>query len=346
MECLATSPSCSPHKHLQCDGHEDCRDGSDETNAACQVIKTFCSFAKLLSHLYITDCLAESPQDMTVSRCYRRGGTGEHLHIPLSWLTDGVEDCLDGVDEKGVWPTCGSNTTLRYVSEDGADRCENVFICTSGRASFIEFHHLCDGVDTCGNENNICQTSHGKSTVHTRAMTSRGLQEKVLFHCLKGLQNVGALHYVCIKEQFSFPNHEIIGVHTQTDILLPDTTFNCDYTYGEVYIYLSCSGRCYDSICPLTEPLQYDSCTGQFPDRVYSLANNEYLTFAVASHDTYQNAFFKCGNISKCVDYSRVCDLVDDCGDQSDEVMCSNHFQCNATGRPLKDIICTKCFYR
>ena len=88
-------------------------------------------------------------------------------------------------------------------------------------------------------------------------------------------------------------------------------------------------------VCPLnmTRALQYDSCSGQFPNRLYTLANNSYLTFVTKLLDnTYSNVdYFKCDN-NKCLEYSKVCDLVDDCGDQSDEYMCTNHFQCSSTG--------------
>ena len=41
----------------------------------------------------------------------------------------------------------------------------------------------------------------------------------------------------------------------------------------------------------------------------------------------YENAYFQCDN-KKCVQYSQVCNLVDDCGDLSDERLCTNHLVC------------------
>ena len=40
-----------------------------------------------------------------------------------------IEDCLDGIDEKQVWPTCGSGRTLRYTRD--SRNCQNVFLCTT-----------------------------------------------------------------------------------------------------------------------------------------------------------------------------------------------------------------------
>ena len=155
-----------------------------------------------------------------------------------------------------------------------------------------------------------------------------------LSYCLKGLQNIEKLtHTHCEVEEFSFPKlAETFGITEITKLHIQDQTkmINCDYLYGELYVYYSCTSRCSDSVCPLTKPIRYDSCSRQFPDRVYTLVNNEYLTFVTKLHGSYQNNYFSCDN-NYCITYDKVCNLVDDCGDGSDEKLCINHFQCEST---------------
>ena len=115
----------------------------------------------------------------------------------------------------------------------------------------------------------------------------------------------------------------------------PTTKLDCRGVFGEYYVFLSCMGLCLDSTCPLNfqdTPLYHDSCPGQYPDRVSTLANNSHLTFVTMSDGgDYENAYFQCKN-RRCVEFSQVCDLIDDCGDLSDEEYCGNHVMCNDTG--------------
>ena len=75
-------------------------------------------------------------------------------------------------------------------------------------------------------------------------------------------------------------------------------------------------------------------CPGQFPNRIGTIVNNEYLIFVTKSHGfVYSNRYFVCDDKIKCIDYSKVCDLINDCDDKSDEDQCSNHFKCTPTGK-------------
>ena len=305
-----TTPNCNVHKHLMCNDKKECEDGSDETHLTCN--------------------------STTVATCQRRvGEKGEHP-IPISWLKDGVWDCENGVDETAEWPTCGQGKTLRFASTD-ADLCENVFICRTGEPGYIEMSYLCDGLETCGNENEVCSVSSRSQTLDTSVVTSNKGLLKTLSFCFKGLKDLRNLDNVtCVKENFIYPDEKIFGVDTKTAIILPDTKQTCDYLYGEQYLYTSCTDRCFHASCPLRNIPRYEVCPGQFPNRIGTIVNNEYLIFFTKSFGSiYLNRFFVCDDKVKCIDYSKVCDLVYDCSDGSDENQCTNHFRCQSSGKLL-----------
>ena len=142
--CVAVSPSCTLHKHLLCDGRVDCVDETDEENEICE--------------------------SQTVEKCIRQGGDRLALSSPLAWLTDGTKDCVHGEDEEVLrWPTCGSDATKRYVTQNTI--CQDVFLCGLGDLRFIEFENLCDGIETCGNENGVCKAFRDKKQVFKNALT-------------------------------------------------------------------------------------------------------------------------------------------------------------------------------
>eukprot|EP00116_Pleurobrachia_bachei_P013770 sb/3474032/ len=99
-------------------------------------------------------------------------------------------------------------------------------------------------------------------------------------------------------------------------------------------------GKCPGTPCPITRPILYSSCTGKYPDRVFTQANNTFLTFLLPSPTGYHNDVFPCDN-DRCVDYQKVCNLVDDCGDGSDEMRCENNYQCPGTNQFISlDRVC------
>ena len=308
--CLSTR-SCHVHKHAMCDNKIDCVDQADENHPDCR--------------------------SKVKATCTRRVGKGGELQIPISWLKDGVWDCENGVDEIGHWPTCGQGKTQRFVSSNET-KCENVFLCRTVNHGhgYVELSSLCDGLETCGNENAICSVSGRSQGVTTSVLTANKGLNKHFSYCLKGLEQLEHLMKTCVQEQFIFPDGDIFRVDTKTSLIFPNTTTTCDNIYGELYLYLSCTERCVNTTCPLRTIPRYEVCPNQFPDRIGTIVDNEYLIFLTRSFgNVYTNRYFVCDDKITCIDYSRVCDLVYDCKDRSDETMCSNHFMCNASEKLL-----------
>ena len=306
--CLKVSVDCICHKHQLCDEIKDCTQGSDEDLALCR--------------------------SMTEQRCYRNYRHEARLRIPIAWLGDGTEDCLDGMDEISTnWPTCGFYETERYITETSTD-CQDVFLCRSHTiVGFIIPSELCDGVETCGNENEICEMSRGISRASTAVITAGS--SKIMQYCVKGLHDIRRKISPCKTDEFDVLQETIYGVSSSTQVTYPEKLFDCNHLYGEAYLYVSCLGKCLKSTpCPLSRSIKYNSCKGQFEHRVYTLVNNNHLTFVTGQAGRYTNDFFLCSN-NICVEYSKVCDLVDNCGDSSDERNCTNHFACGGAYIPL-----------
>ena len=300
-KCISPSISdCRVHKHLMCDGERDCSDGSDETQDICEVTTELINFV-----------------------CNRRfqPKTNETV-IPLSWIVDNVTDCLNGEDENvSTWKLCPGNLPAL-----AGTRCKKVFVCPGGKGRFVNLDQLCNGLESCGNdgrENEVCRIARDFPVIKTTAVLSSNLVRNI------------CLSTTCELKGFERPLGPVFG-EIRLNYSVPKTKVNCSAVFGEFYLYLSCMDLCTEDkvFCPLkgeNRKLEHNSCPGQYPDRAYTLGNNSFLTFVVKSDNGYHHQnFYQCDN-SRCIEYKQVCDLVDDCGDMSDEIDCANNMICEDT---------------
>ena len=322
LECRYPSLLCTVriHKHQLCDGIVDCADRSDEEADECQ--------------------------EMSVETCFRRYKHESPLHVPLAWLNDGLVDCEDGSDEvmEGsaiLSPTCKVGTSLRFLPK--GDFCENVFLCGIASTNFVKLENLCNGMDVCPEENRACKKSRPFRIVISKALESiqvSGDITKHLSYCIPGVYTSLGLHIsVCMQEKFQFPESGIIGV-APVSIKIPEKKQNCKNFFGEQYVIMACQNRCKSTTCPL-EVLQPNDCDEQYNFRSLSITRSlSKLTFAHAEQYKYQiftdiratlkSDLFRCKN-DRCIKYDKICNLVDDCGDHSDEENCTSVFHCEVS---------------
>ena len=302
-DCRSLSPDCFVHKHRLCDGVSDCRDKSDENLDICQ---------RTTAGLF---------------NCTRGFGGNRSITIPIKWIGDNQTDCLNGEDEKvnsPFWNHCGQKNNSSYRVVLGNKTCQDVLLCPGDSdQSYVDFDFLCDGVNSCEIENEVCRISRDFPIINTIAVNERCAGRDLC-------KSLDTKNVTCHMREFQGPAGSAFGVKIMLNV--PTFQVNCNSLFGEYYVFISCMGLCENSTCPLQDTfLNHYSCPGQYPGRVKTLANNSNLTFVTMSDvGEYENTIFQCRN-TKCIKYSQVCDLVDDCGDMSDEQNCTNHIVCENT---------------
>eukprot|EP00116_Pleurobrachia_bachei_P001880 sb/3462142/ len=312
LKCVRVGRHCLIHKHKLCDGTEDCAGGMDESKIWC------------------------GPGKITTHTCQRR--FGKISRVLVDWIQDGVVDCENGVDEKDNWEMCGNGTTLRVKVDTSP--CSNVFLCHGNHSEFLETSTMCSSTRTC--DKRVCESARRtvtvKKTLFQSSAKTFGKEYLVGNVCNKGLSSV-LLHMkeVCHLRKFNHSFHQFFGKNLTTALASLSRKQYCRFFYGEAYVFHSCTGQCTNAECPLKRPVLHNSYYN-LPITIYSL-NTELnvVTSVFRQKSAFHNNVFVCKN-RRCILFERVCDLVDDCGDTSDEEAgCANNFQCtdNSSFLPL-----------
>ena len=307
VQCVTSSPGCYIHKHQLCNNITDCEGSSDEKSTLCFQI--------------------------TAHECKRKFHYQTSLNLPIGWIGDGIEDCVGGFDEDlSKWVYCGYKYFIIY----GFDHCQDVFICPNGYPLYIEIKSLCDEIICCQEGNRICSTATLTSSQSRYTPVKVG-DGNYLHYCLLGHRDLSSYLEQC--ERLAYPTVEVLGTQPNS-LFVPTKPVSCEYIYGEQYLYLSCSGKCYDAKCPLiSSPISSHTCSNILKRRTYSISSDGNLVIVQKNKKDFKvKNVFVCSN-GNCVLYSKVCNLVNDCGDGTDEDNCHNHFVCNVKSNYSKSYI-------